>query len=625
MAQLDAPASLADVPSLDAIDLEEHPARRRPVVVRFFIAFLVGLIATLAIGAGALYAYDRQYEGRILPGVHVGSVDLSGMTAVQARDALNEAYSSLSQGEVAITSRVGSTRVTYKELGRRLDSDGLVAEALAVGRSGGLVDRVVGSARMAIRGATIEPRLMVDRAVLEDAVADLVGELSRSAADASVRVTPRGYAVTPGVLGRSISPTVSPADVAATLTSLDAPARVELALEVKYTEPSVSTGEADLARDAARRIARTLRLVNGDEAWRLGAATIRKWISFAPTTDGGYEAVVDTSRIGRALQKIARKVRQDPVNASFLVGRGGEVVGVTAGHNGRRLDIDATAARVADALEDRATGAGRPSVEPAMRVVQPSLTTEEARRSAPLMKQISTWETYFPISERNGYGANIWIPASDIDGYVVAPGEWFDFWSAIGPITYERGYRNGGAIINGRTEPQGALAGGICSTSTTLFNAALRGGYEMGARRNHYYYIDRYPIGLDATVFKSGSSVQNMTWRNDTPYPVLIRTTNRSVGSSGYVRFTLYSVPNGRSVQINDGVVKNVLYASDTTQYTSSLPAGTSERVEYPVNGMQVWRTVSVYQDGELLRRNTYYSNYARITGIVLVGTGRAD
>src|SRR5919109_1275456 len=145
MAQLDAPASLADVPSLDAIDLEEHPARRRPVVVRFFIAFLVGLIATLAIGAGALYAYDRQYEGRILPGVHVGSVDLSGMTAVQARDALNEAYSSLSQGEVAITSRVGSTRVTYKELGRRLDSDGLVAEALAVGRSGGLVDRVVGS------------------------------------------------------------------------------------------------------------------------------------------------------------------------------------------------------------------------------------------------------------------------------------------------------------------------------------------------------------------------------------------------------------------------------------------------------------------------------------------------
>ena len=71
------------------------------------------------------------------------------------------------------------------------------------------------------------------------------------------------------------------------------------------------------------------------------------------------------------------------------------------------------------------------------------------------------------------------------------------------------GLREGGAIINGRTEPQGALAGGICSCSTTLFNAALRAGFEMGARRNHYYYIDRYPLGLDATVFISGSgSVQ---------------------------------------------------------------------------------------------------------------------
>ena len=46
----------------------------------------------------------------------------------------------------------------------------------------------------------------------------------------------------------------------------------------------------------------------------------------------------------------------------------------------------------------------------------------------------------------------------------------------------------------------------------------------MGARRNHYYYIDRYPLGLDATVFISDSgSTQTMSWTNDTDYPVLIR------------------------------------------------------------------------------------------------------
>ena len=140
------------------------------------------------------------------------------------------------------------------------------------------------------------------------------------------------------------------------------------------------------------------------------------------------------------------------------------------------------------------------------------------------MRKISQWTTYFPISEKNGFGANIWIPARLINGYVVAPRATFDFWDAVGPVTRAKGYKAGGAIINGRTEPQGALAGGICSCSTTLFNAALRAGYEMGARRNHYYYIDRYPLGLDATVFISASgSKQTMSFTNDTDYPILIR------------------------------------------------------------------------------------------------------
>ena len=113
-----------------------------------------------------------------------------------------------------------------------------------------------------------------------------------------------------------------------------------------------------------------------------------------------------------------------------------------------------------------------------------------------------------------------------------------------GSVTRAKGYKAGGAIINGRTEPQGALAGGICSCSTTLFNAVLRGGYEMGARRNHYYYIDRYPLGLDATVFISASgSKQTVSFTNDTDYPILLRGYGYRDGSAGYVKFEVYSVP----------------------------------------------------------------------------------
>ena len=275
-------------------------------------------------------------------------------------------------------------------------------------------------------------------------------------------------------------------------------------------------------------------------------------------------------------------------------------------------------------LASRAAGRVIPAVEPPLAVTKPVLTTAEAEAARPKMKKISQWTTYFPITEKNGHGANIWIPARLINGYVVAPRATFDFWDAVGPVTRAKGYKDGGAIINGRTEPQGALAGGICSCSTTLFNAALRAGYEMGARRNHYYYIDRYPLGLDATVFKSGSgSTQTMSFTNDTDYPILIRGRGWREGGSGYVRFELYSVPNGRKTSFSRPIVRDVRPASDSVQYTSSLPAGSSKRIEYPVDGKKVTVTRTVRdRKGNVIHKDTYFSNYARITGIVLIGRG---
>jgi hypothetical protein len=54
--------------------------------------------------------------------------------------------------------------------------------------------------------------------------------------------------------------------------------------------------------------------------------------------------------------------------------------------------------------------------------------------------------------------------------------------------------------------------------------------------------------------------------------------------------------------------------------YTTSLAPGVRKRVEYPVDGKDVWRTVTVYENGKIIHQTTYYSHYARITGITLVG-----
>ena len=589
---------------------------------RFLFAFLFGLLGAVALGAGALYAYDLQYEGRILPGIRVGNVDLSGMSPAEAKAKLDAAYDSFDAGEVVLKSSSGTRRISYEQLGRRLDLDALVAEAVAAGRAGGGVERVLGSAQTAIRGITIEPRVVYDAAAIQTAVDEIADKMDFEPVDATVKGGKGGFTFAPGSDGRKVDRNGPLGPIAEALGRVSTGARIEVPITVSRLEPRVTTAEAEAAVNAARILGRAVTIKNGDEEWKVGAGVIRTWVRFVTTEEGTVRPVVDTTGLAKALEPVEEKVFRKPKNASYLIGKGGEIVGVSEGQTGRGLDVAATSEAISALFQVRANGKVEDIVEPVFKTVAPSLTTEEARKSAPLMKRISTWTTYFPISDRNGFGANIWIPAEDIDGYVIAPGEWFDFWDAIGPISRDRGYRDGGAIINGRTEPQGALAGGICSTSTTLFNAALRAGLEMGDRRNHYYYISRYPVGLDATVFRSGSgNVQTMSFRNDTEHPILIRGIRTREGSRGYVRFDLYSVPNGREVSFSRPVVKNIRSASDSIEYTSTLRPGQRERIESPVDGKDVWVTRTVRTSaGNVLHRETYYSHYARITGVVLVG-----
>jgi vancomycin resistance protein YoaR len=609
----------------ETLEQAADPGRPSPWL-RFGLAFALGLGTVLLVGAAAFYTYDQLFAGKVLPGVRVGSVDLSGLTPDAARAELLRAYGSLSEGRIVLSGIEEQQVITYAEVGRGPDVNGMVATALAVGRTGSPLDRAVADVRTALRGVVLEPTSTFDDEGLAERVGQIAEGLRIEPVDSTVVIDPeQKFEVVPGHVGRAADSAPVILSLTAALAQIDAPSEINVNLGVHVLDPDVTVAEAFEAKRTAERVTQGIVVVVGEQELPIAEAELRGWLSFRRTSGGGYEPVMDTAPLTGIVEAIAKQIDREPVNATFVT-VSGLVTEIVPSKDGHKVDVPATVAKIEGLLGQRAAGGETVRLVPVLSVTPPALTTAQAEAAAPLMVKVSEWKTYFPISEKNGFGANIWIPALEIDGYVVGPGETFDFWDAIGPVTRERGYRDGGAIINGRTEPQGALAGGICSCSTTLFNAALLGGFEMGARRNHYYYIDRYPLGLDATVFISASgSVQTMSWTNDTTYPVLIRGYKIKQGNKGWVKFELYSVPSGREVVISAPIVENVRRASDSTQLTSSLPAGQRKRIEYPVDGKQVWRTVTVYNaDGSILRQKTYYSNYARITGIVLVGQGSA-
>jgi vancomycin resistance protein YoaR len=401
------------------------------------------------------------------------------------------------------------------------------------------------------------------------------------------------------------------------------PADVEIELAPALVAPAISTEDAEAAAEAARDTVTALPLeipgaAADEETPAFAPEAIASWLSFGPGDNGAaYALLIDEAAAAKAVAGLAESVDRDPVNAQITVAAGGGLGGIIAAQDGRALDAEKSAEALMAALGRRASGATVASLALAVNVTEPAVTTAHAESVLPRMQMISSWTTYYVPGEGNGWGNNINIPAFDIDGKNLAPGEWFSFWGSVGPFTVERGFMYGGAIINGRSTQGVAIGGGVCSTSTTIFNAALRAGLEMGVRLNHYYYIDRYPDGLDATVSIMDGWAQDMTFRNDTADPIVIR----GFGGNGSVTFQVWSVPLERTVVITDPVTSNHRRASDTTQVVSSMAPGTSKRVEYPHDGHDVSRSRLVYDAaGNLLHRNDYFSSYATVTGIVQVG-----
>ena len=134
------------------------------------------------------------------------------------------------------------------------------------------------------------------------------------------------------------------------------------------------------------------------------------------------------------------------------------------------------------------------------------------------------------------------IPLRRLDGRVIKPGETFDFWTAVGEVTRRTGYRPGAIIVGHHVDTDGALAGGICTVSTALFDAAARAGLPITARTSHGGYLAKYPLGLDAAVAKGDHRRQTLAFRNDTTEPIVIRT----VSTPGIARVDLYGPGRAR-------------------------------------------------------------------------------
>ena len=232
---------------------------------------------------------------------------------------------------------------------------------------------------------------------------------------------------------------------------------------------------------------------------------------------------------------------------------------------------------------------------------------------------LGSWTVAYVVGPENGDGANIEIPLRRLDGLVIKPGSTFDFWRAVGDVSRRTGYRLGAVVVGNHIDRDGALAGGICTVSTALFDAAARAGLQIVRRASHGAYLDKYELGLDAAVSKGDGFRQTLAFRNDTGESIVVRT----VSSPGIARVDLYAkVALGRRVTFSQPAISHRQHAYDRHVQSASLPRGQHRRVEPASDGMTVIVTRTVRDAaGHLLHRDRWVSTYRRLIGLVLDGT----
>lgn len=125
----------------------------------------------------------------------------------------------------------------------------------------------------------------------------------------------------------------------------------------------------------------------------------------------------------------------------------------------------------------------------------------EAEQTADFLKNnIKKLSSYKTVSNNTANGnTNMKISLEACNNSIINPGDVWSFNECTGNSNLESlGYKPADVLNGGRRET--GIGGGICQSSSTIYNAALMCGMDVVERQPHSSPSAYVPIGLDATI-----------------------------------------------------------------------------------------------------------------------------
>ena len=593
---------------------------------------LLVLVLITALDAGANW-------GKIYAGVHIGTVDVSGMTVEEAAEAVEHQYGSQIEGTVVhiyaddatmqkaqngeaieniqeseyVSAEEAAKKrkvwdITATEVQARLYPETLAQRALAVGRDdGGLSGRL--SAQTF--GWEIEPTLEMSDSAIESLGKSIDRAIGNAHVDYNIDLSEGVAVVTAGHPGTEVNRKTlreeitkrllgSAEDEGFVATAEDAPVRI-------------GQEEAQAVADKVNNaIAYGATFSFGDVNWEATTYDLASLITTKVIKDGdswSLDVHYNTSAAKSALlTNLNSTYSRQNVKVRFTQNNGTTMV--ESSSSGEMPEVGKAVSEL-----ESVTLESQPTSTPVIvlsGVEIPNAMTIDSAIDYGIVSEISTYETEYTGGATNR-NTNIHLAADLINNSIVkANGGTWSFNQVAGECNEAKGFKGAGVIVG--NEVVDDIGGGICQVATTVFNAVYEAGLPVDERSNHSLYIASYPAGRDAAI---SWPEPDLVWRNDTQSDILLQTSY----TDETITVTLLGVDPGYTVESEEGEFKDGDKHGVITEIDNTLERGETQLKQAGVDGtsIDVIRTVKD-ANGNIVRKDTFTSVYDAQDEIILVG-----
>ncbi|MCD9153646.1 VanW family protein [Aeromicrobium duanguangcaii] len=550
------------------------------------LAVTGGVVAVLA----AAYVGGYVLTGQRLPAdTTIAGVDVGGKSPDDAEAELTRGLAERVEEPIVATFEEQKFELDPEQAGLAVDVPASIRAA--GGRSWDPRDMVA----LFVGGSDHDPRLTVDETKLAAAVASIAETVDQPVVQAQITfpdAKPKARQPKPGnqVPQEELAQTIRESWL-----TTDEPLRVPVA----SVAPAVD--RAGLQK-AMREIAQPA--VSGPVTLKVGSSRADLPVTaYAPALsvvvrDGRMVPTIDAKDLAGPLTSSVTGIGRRAVDASFRF-EGGKPV-VVPSKAGIGLDPQTMAEQLVPVL----TKAGdQRSITVEATAVQPDFTTKDAEALG-IKERIGSYTTQYPHADyRNTNQAEA---ARRINGTILQPGETFSFNEIVGERTAANGFVSG-FVINGGVFRE-ELGGGVSQVATTAYNAAFFAGLDDVEHHPHAFYIDRYPVGREATIYYGSLDLR---FRNPYKTGVVIRAwvDKSGPGSSGRMNVEMYGT---KVYEVKSRQSERYNFREPRTQYDDT-PACVSQA---PVTGFDIDIHRDFYQGGKRVKTEkdtAYYQAADRV------------